>query len=147
MIEVKFVKTHIDAILPKCNHDGEGIGDTGYDLVCVEETLVPANSSAIIPTGLKVGYITPGYWFKIESRSGLSFKHSLLAHPGIVDCGYRGDTGVKIYNHSNINYLFEKGDKIAQLVVYELFQPQISWIEEVIKSERGEKGFGSSDKK
>ena len=35
--------------------------------------------------------------------------------------------------------------KIAQLVVYELFQPTVSWAEEVSESARGEKGFGSSD--
>ncbi len=144
-VEIKFVKTHPDAVLPKCNHTGKAIGDTGYDLVCVENTIIPARNSAIVPIGIKVGYITPGYWFKVESRSGLSFKHSLLSHPGIVDNQYRGDMGVKVYNHSDKDYEFKKGDKIAQLVVYELIQPEISWIEEAVESERGEKGFGSSD--
>ena len=144
-MEIKFVKTHEDAVLPQRNHSGGGIGDTGYDLVCVEDAFVDKNSSAIVPIGIKVGYISSGYWFKVESRSGLSFKHSLLAHPGIIDNQYRGDMGVKIYNHSDKDYEFKKGDKVAQLVVYELLEPMISWTDEVENTERGEKGFGSSD--
>lgn len=146
-MEIKFVKIHEDAQLPKCNNTGEGIGDSGYDLVCVEDTDIPFNGSAIVPVGIKVGYITPGYWFKVESRSGLSFKHSLLAHPGIIDNPYRGDMGVKMYNHGNSAYHFKKGDKVAQIVVYELIQPTISWTDEATETTRGEKGFGSSDQK
>jgi len=144
-LEIKFVKTHVNAILPSCNHSGEGIGDTGYDLVCVEDTTIPFNGSAVVPIGIKVGYITPGYWFKIEARSGLGFKHSLQPHLGIIDNGYRGDCGVKVYNFGPNAYKFKAGDKVAQLVVYKLLQPKVSWTEEVIETERGEKGFGSSD--
>jgi dUTP pyrophosphatase len=144
---IKFFKTHPDAQLPKQNYKGEGIGDTGFDLICVEDTIVFANSSAIIPVGIKVAYIEPGYWFKIEARSGLGFVFNLEPHCGIIDNSYRGDCGVKIFNFNTKDYLFKKGDKVAQLIVYELIQPTIEWANEIEKTERGEKGFGSSDKK
>ena len=145
--EIRFVKTHPDAQLPKQNHSGEGIGDTGFDLFCVEDTVIKARQSGVVEVGIKVGYITPGYWFKIEARSGLGFKYSLEPHQGIIDNQYRGDTGIKIFNLSDDDYYFKTGDKVAQIVVYELIQPKISWIEEAEETERGEKGFGSSDKK
>ena len=39
------------------------------------------------------------------------------------------------------------GDKIAQLIVYPLIQADIEWTDQAVESARGEKGFGSSDKK
>lgn len=101
----------------------------------------------IVPVGLNVGYITPGYWFRIEARSGLGFKYGLFPHFGIIDNGYRGDLGVKLYNTTNKDVYISKGDKIAQLVIYPLLSADLSWIDEAVTSERGENGFGSSDKK
>jgi len=146
-IEIKFIKVHPDAQLPKQNHSGLMTGDTGFDLFSVETVTIPASDSKVIPVGIKVGYITPGYWFKIEARSGLGFKHGLEPHPGIIDNQYRGDCGIKLFNFSPIPVTLKAGDRIAQLVVYELIQPVISWTEEVNETERGELGFGSSDEK
>ena len=87
MPNARFVKTHPDAQLPKKNNES----DTGFDVFSVEEVTIPARSSAVVPVGLKVGYIPEGYWFKVEGRSGLGFKHGILPHPGIIDNGYRGD--------------------------------------------------------
>lgn len=127
--------------------------DSGYDVFAVEDTVIPRQCKmsegpicgrAIVPTGIKVAYITPGYWFKVESRSGLSFKAGILAHPGIVDNQYRGDLGICLYNHSSIDYTVKKGDKIAQLVVYKIYEADVEWAEEVQETLRGEKGFGAS---
>ena len=45
-----------------------GTGDTGYDVFSVVDAIIPAKNSAIVDTGIEIAYITPGYWFKIESR-------------------------------------------------------------------------------
>lgn len=132
--------------IPISVKDWVGTCDSGYDLFACEDTWVNINDKATVPVGIKIGYITPGYWVKVESRSGLSFKSGILAHPGIIDNQYRGDMGVCLYNHSNTNYKVNKGDKIAQLVVYQLWDYNVGWVEEAEKTERGEKGFGSSDK-
>lgn len=119
--------------------------DTGFDVYSVESKIVPAGSSAVVDVGLKVAFITPGYWFKIEGRSGLGFKHGILPHPGIIDNGYRGSAGVKLYNLSDKDYSINVGDRIAQFVVYKNYDVQVSE-SSVINSERGESGFGSSGK-
>jgi hypothetical protein len=46
-----------------------------------------------------------------------------------------------------INFVFKPGDKVAQLILYPLIQANVQWTEEVSETARGEKGFGSSDKK
>lgn len=138
---LKFEKTHDLAKLPTKNHES----DTGYDVYAVEDTVVPAKSSAVVGVGLKFAYIPEGYWIKVESRSGLGFKHSILAHPGIIDCGYRGDAGVKLYNLSAEDYAIKAGDRIAQFVVYINFSMPVEW-GKCEDSDRGSKGLGSSGK-
>ena len=142
---VKFVKTHPDAQLPKANVSAEhaiGTGDTGYDLTAVED--VQISRTGLVPVGLTLAYIEKGFWFRIEPRSGLGFKHHLQPHLGVIDNGYRGDLGVKLYNFGQEPYFVKKGDRIAQFVVYPLIQPQCSWADEIAESDRGDKGFGSS---
>ena len=148
MVEIKFVKTHPKAILPQKNHPHPELGDAGYDLFSVETTTIPAKGSAVVPVGLKLGYLTPNYWFRIEARSGNGFKKGLEPHPGIIDNPYRGDLGIKLFNLSDTDQVIEKGKGVAQFIVYEMVSSSTSWIseEEVEATARGEKGFGSSDK-
>lgn len=146
-MNVKLIKTHPDAVLPTANNKESGTGDTGFDLVAVERTMILQRGSAVVPVGLTLADITPGYWIRIEPRSGLGFKHSLQPHLGVIDNGYRGDLAVKMYNFSDNSYMIEPGDKIAQLVVYPLLQPTFEFTNQVTETNRGDKGFGSSDKK
>jgi dUTP pyrophosphatase len=138
---LKFEKTHELAKLPTKNHES----DTGYDVYSIEDKTVPSHSSAIIGVGLKFADIPEGYWVKVESRSGLGFKHGITAHPGIIDNGYRGDAGIKLYNLTDVDYQIKTGDRIAQFVVYMNIGMQVEW-GTVQESVRGEKGFGSSGK-
>ena len=138
---LKFKKTDESAVLPSKNHKD----DTGLDVTCVEDKVIPAKGSAVIEVGLKFAYIEPGYWVRIEGRSGLGFKHGILPHPGIIDSGYRGSAGIKLYNLTDKDYEVKAGDRIAQFVVYNNHYVKV--IEgEIENSLRGEKGFGSSGK-
>jgi len=138
---LKFEKTHDCAKLPTKNHES----DTGYDVYSVEDKVIPARQSAVVGVGLKFADIPEGYWVKVESRSGLGFKHGISAHPGIIDNGYRGDAGIKLYNLTDTDYTIKAGDRIAQFVVYMNIGMQVEW-GTVQETARGEKGFGSSGK-
>lgn len=146
-VTINFVKTHPDAVLPKYNHSDPYTGDSGLDVTAVEDVIIPAKGWVTVPVGLKLGYVTPGYWFRVEGRSGMGFKRHVFPHFGIIDNPYRGDMGVKLYNFSDVNVYFFKGDKVAQLIVYPLIQANVEWADRVVETARGEKGFGSSDKK
>ena len=141
MVKLSFEKTHVDAVLPVKNHDS----DTGMDVTSVEDVLIPARGSAVVGVGLKFAYIEHGFWVKVEGRSGLGFKHGIMPHPGIIDSGYRGDAGVKLYNLTDDDYQVKSGDRIAQFVVYANYNVEVSE-GAVVESDRGEKGFGSSGK-
>lgn len=154
---IKLTKTHPDAILPTQAHEG----DNCWDVYAVEDVIVPASISddnysgrpstfkvgnAVVPVGLKVAYITPGYGFVFRGRSGLGFKHGIMPHFGEIDNGYRGDLGVKLYNLMNKDYPIQKGDKIAQIKIEKNYKTVFDFTDEVVESTRGEGGFGSSGK-
>ena len=144
-MKIKIKKTHPHAVLPVANNKEPGTGDSGFDLTAVESVLIPARSSDVVPVGLTLADITPGYWLRIEPRSGMGFKHSIQPHLGVIDNGYRGDLAVKLYNFSDNEYLIQPGDRIAQLVVYQLLQPTFEFTDDVTTTSRGVNGFGSSD--
>jgi dUTP pyrophosphatase len=138
---LKFKKTNQRAVLPCKNH----ADDTGLDVTSVVDKVIPARGSAVVDVGLEFAHIDSQFWVKIEGRSGMGFKHGILPHPGIIDSGYRGDAGVKLYNLTDKDYEVKAGDRIAQFVVYtnHVVEVQEGNIEE---TERGAKGFGSSGK-
>ena len=141
-VEIKFTKTNEDARIPTRNFDT----DTGFDIYSVETIVIPARGSTVVDVGLMFAYITPGYWIKIEGRSGLGFKYGITSHPGIIDQGYRGTAGIKLYNNTDTEYTVKRGERIAQLIVYRNYFVEMSEAENVEESERGAKGFGSSGK-
>ena len=138
---LKFKRTRESAVLPGKNHKD----DTGLDVTSIEDKVIPARGSAVVDVGLEFAYINPGFWIKVEGRSGLGFKHGILPHPGIIDSGYRGDAGVKLYNLTDRDYEVKAGDRIAQFVVYT--NHVVTVLEgDIEDTERGAKGFGSSGK-
>tara|TARA_R110001599_G_scaffold114538_2_gene280498 strand:+ start:3793 stop:4215 length:423 start_codon:yes stop_codon:yes gene_type:complete len=138
---LKFEKTHVDAVLPGKNYDS----DTGMDVTSIEDFTIPAHGSAVVNVGLKFAFIEPGFWVKVEGRSGLGFKRGIMPHPGIIDQGYRGDAGIKLYNLTGQDYEGNAGDRIAQFVVYTNHNVTVTE-GDAVDSERGGKGFGSSGK-
>ena len=147
MVEVKFIQLDPKVKLPQKNYDDPLTGDAAYDLFCYEDIEVPANGSIEIKPGLQVAYITPGYWFKIEGRSGLGFNKGITPHFGVVDNSYRGILGVKLFNSTSIAHKIEAGKAVAQFIVFEMIPCEVSWTDRVeAGGERGSKGFGSSDK-
>lgn len=149
---IRFVKTHKDAKLPTKAHDG----DNCFDLYAVEDTIIPGGKygpidevnigNAVVPVGITVGYITPGFGFVLRPKSGLGFKAGLQPHLGEIDNGYRGDCAVKMYNFTDKDYEFKKGDKVAQIKIEKIYDTTVEWTNEIEEAQRGDAGFGSSGK-
>ena len=98
--------------------------------------------SVTIDTGVHVE-IPRGYTGFIKSKSGLNVNHGLTAE-GVIDSGYTGSIRVKLYNHTEKSYIFEQGDKIAQLVILPIITPELELVDELEPTERGDGGFGST---
>lgn len=141
-------KTSDNAVIPTVAYGTSA----GFDITCTEDTVIPAHSSCVVPNGLNVTIPdTESYYMEVHLRSSLGFKKELVCHPGVVDAGYCGDLGVKIYNLGNTDVAIGKGDRYAQLVVHKV--PKITLKEmndfeySIFKATqtRGTKGFGSSN--
>ena len=129
------------ATLPTRAHEH----DSGLDLYASEDTLVTYTHASVIPTGIAVN-IPAGYEGQIRPRSGKSSKTNLRVILGTVDAGYTAEIGVIADALDRSNYLVQRGEKIAQLVIQRVETPQLEIVDQFdTQSERGEKGFGSSD--
>lgn len=116
--------------------------DAGLDLYARETQIVPAKESAIFDTGVHVE-LPEGTTGFIKSKSGLNVKHGIQSE-GVIDVGYSGSIIVKLFNHSGHDYKVNKGDKISQLVILPIWQPDLELVDELEEKERGNNGFGSS---
>ena len=85
-----------------------------------------------------------GYCGKICSRSGLANKHAIVAFNGIIDPGFSGVVKVLLFNFSDEEYLIQKGTRIAQMIFVKTENVVFKFDILDLKSDRNNKGFGSS---
>lgn len=130
-------------------------GSAGIDLVAningIDRQIIYPGKWALVHTGLHVA-IPEGYELQIRPRSGLALKKGItvLNSPGTIDCDFRGEVGVIVINHSDEAIAFANGDKVAQAVLKQVDQIEwesVSTFEQLPTTDRGEGGFGSTDKK
>lgn len=130
--------------------------DAGLDLYTPKKVIVPGCRGIVSTflTDIRIGYATidtgihieipRGYTGFIKSKSGLAVKHGLTAAGGVIDSGYTGAVVVKLFNHTEKDYVFEAGDKIAQLVLLPIITPDLEEVDSLEDTERGDGGFGST---
>ncbi len=125
----------------------ETSGSAGMDLranTTEAITLAPLERT-MIPTGLFIE-LPVGFEAQIRPRSGLAAKRGLtmLNSPGTIDSDYRGEIKCIVVNLSNEAQIIEPGERIAQMVVARHERVEWQAVEQLIDSERGTGGFGST---
>jgi|APSaa5957512535_1039671.scaffolds.fasta_scaffold06370_5 dUTP pyrophosphatase len=148
---VPITKTHPDAVVPT-----QKPGDVGFDVSSVERIEIMPGCTQKVATGLKIAdaIVTPNQnqqvqFLKVEGRSGLASR-GVFPVGGIIDPDYRGEIGIILHNSSKDTFVINKGDRIAQLVCYIVLatstfnKVRFTVADSVSKTDRGEKGFGSS---
>lgn len=126
------------------------IGSAGVDLrAFLDEavTLKPLERR-LIPTGLHIA-LPDGYEAQIRPRSGLSTKHgiTLINAVGTIDSDYRGEIKIGLVNLSQDSYTIEPGERVAQMIIARYEQVEFQLVDQLDQTDRGEGGFGSTDKK
>jgi dUTP pyrophosphatase len=140
-MKLKIKKLHPDAVIPKYAHDN----DAGFDLYTVEQFELEPGERKSVPLGLALE-IPDGYVGLIWDKSGLSHKYGIKSFGGVVDAGYRGEIHAGIMNLSDKFFSFEKGQKIAQLLIQKVERVDFEEVQDLSATDRGMGGFGSSGK-
>lgn len=99
----------------------------------------------LIPTGFCMA-LPAGYEAQIRPRSGLAYKHGItcLNTPGTIDADYRGEVKVLLINHGEDAFTINHGERIAQMVIAPITQPEFKVVETLSETARGAGGFGST---
>jgi deoxyuridine 5'-triphosphate nucleotidohydrolase len=141
-LAVVFVKVSKDAKLPTRG----STFSAGMDLYSVENTVIPKRGRKLVKIGI-IPYIPSHHYGRVASRSGISLKYGIEVGAGVIDSDYRGELGVVLYNHSDVDFTVSVGDRIAQLIIEKIAVPSIAWIyKRTDTTDRGEGGFGSTGK-
>lgn len=139
----------------------------GYDLFSTKSEMVKPGATIIIPTGIALK-IPKGYFGKIYSRSGMSYKKDIDVYAGVIDSQYLGEIKVivkrrpkmlwSVFQYTGINSIcrilsvkpygevkIKEGDRIAQIVFHKFYMfdfDEVSHFGEA--TTRGKYGFGHS---
>lgn len=126
------------AYLPERAHDT----DAGADIRTPEGFTLRAHGTEIIATGVHV-QLPPNTVGMLKSKSGLNTRYDIVSE-GVIDEGFSGEIIVKLYNHGDHDYRFQRGDKITQLVVMPVHYVTYEQTDEIQGGARGEGGIGST---
>ena len=99
----------------------------------------------LVKTGLFME-LPIGYEAQVRPRSGLAFKKGItvLNSPGTIDADYRGEISVILVNLSDEEFVIEDGERVAQMVIAKHEQADWEVVVELVETERGAGGFGST---
>ena len=95
--------------LPSCAHPGE---DVGLDLPASAEVVIPPNSGADVPTGLR--FKIPTHKYLHIYAKGSAARLGLAIHLSIVDQGYTGELTLFVWNMSAKEVRIPRGKCVAQ---------------------------------
>ena len=138
---IKVKKLDPQAKLPLRAHDT----DSGADLFALSRTVLPPHAVTHVHTGVCVELPeqTSGI---IWGKSSVESK-GIKAMAGLVDAPYRGELIVCMYNLNDTEFVFEAGQKVAQLVVLPTLYPSFVQADQISQTSRGSGGFGSTGTK
>ncbi|MFI5066866.1 MAG: dUTP diphosphatase [Streptosporangiales bacterium] len=141
-VDVLIKRLDPDLPLPARSHPG----DAGVDLVAAADVDLAPGARAVVPTGVAIA-LPDGYAAFVHPRSGLAARHgvTIVNAPGTVDAGYRGEIKVTLLNTDPAQAVrFQRGDRIAQLIIQRVATPVFHEVDSLPGSARGENGFGST---
>lgn len=123
-------------------------GSAGADLRALldEPVTIRPGETRLIRTGLAIHIADPGYAALILPRSGLGHKHGIVLGNlvGLIDSDYQGELMISTWNRGSEDFTLEPFERLAQLVIVPVVQPQFEVVDAFGESERGTGGFGST---
>jgi deoxyuridine 5'-triphosphate nucleotidohydrolase len=141
---LKVFKADVDAVMPSKT----SYSDAGYDLTIIKEYKVLNSDTTLYDTGIKLD-IPNGFYVEIVPRSSISRSGYMLANNvGIIDQGYRGNLYVALRKVNKDCEDLVLPWKCCQIIVKKQVYAKLKLTTEAgAKTNRGDGGFGSTDKK
>lgn len=140
-MDIKIKCLQQDAIIPKYAHTG----DVGMDVYSTENYILQPQERKVFNLGFAMEFET-GYAAIIKDKSSLPKNGGLHTMGGVFDAGYRGEYNVQLINLGQKPYTIEKGNKIAQIIIYPIIIANIKEVTKLENSSRGVGAFGSTGK-
>jgi dUTP pyrophosphatase len=146
-VEIKTLDHFGDLELPKYETPLAAGADLRAAVPVNEPMTLAPGQRALVPTGLAMA-LPAGYEAQIRPRSGLAYKHGItcLNTPGTIDADYRGEVKVLLINHGDAPFDIHRGERIAQMIIAPITQPNFIRRDNLSDTKRGEGGFGSTGK-
>lgn len=144
-VEVGIYKIHPEASIPEYATEGSACMDLRACCPGISVAVQP-NETKLVPTGLCFD-IPAGYKVELYCRSGMAAKYSLTVPngPGQIDYDYVEEIKVIIHNLSNVPFIINHGDRIAQIAIEEVIRitPKVLYDKPAQKTDRNG-GCGST---
>lgn len=120
-------------------------GAAGMDLYAniPHEITLHKGEIKVIPSGICLS-IPAGYEAQIRPRSGLAAKHGigLVNSPGTIDSDYRGEIQIIMINYGEHDFVINRGDRIAQMIINKVEIVQLKVQESLDSTSRESGGLG-----
>ncbi|HEY0839420.1 MAG TPA: dUTP diphosphatase [Vulgatibacter sp.] len=118
-------------------------GSAGLDLRADEAVALAPGERRLVPTGLAI-QLPEGHEGQVRPRSGLALRHgvTLVNTPGTIDSDYIGEVSVILINLGQEPVRFERGERIAQLVIARHERATLVEVDALEPTSRGAGGFG-----
>jgi dUTP pyrophosphatase len=140
-MKIKFQKLHENAILPSYAK----VGDAGMDLFAVDVEHDNQRNILTYDIGLAVE-IPEGFVALLFPKSSICNVDLTLTNcVGVLDSGYRGPIKAKMRKTGG-TVMYQIGKAIIQMIVLPYPQIEPEWAFELSSTERGEGGFGSTNR-
>lgn len=137
---LRFVRLSENAKIPTRG----SVGSSGLDVYTPIDVTIEPRSDVLIPLDLSFD-IPFGWDLCVYNKSGLATKKKLDKGAELIDCDYTGNCHVHLFNNSDDVVTFQKGDKVAQLVMRQVWMGDLEEVDAITKvTERGSGGFGST---
>ena len=134
----------VKLLSPEAKLPTRGSNDAaGYDLYSCEKIILEPGTRKLVNTGISIAIPSTGMYARIAPRSGLSVK-GLDIGAGVIDSDYRGPIKALLINNSNIPFQVNIGDRMAQLILEQIENPECILVDELPETERASKCWGST---
>lgn len=139
-MKVKIKRLKPEAKLPSYAHHG----DVGMDLYSLDDYTLTPGERHFFFVGFALEF-EHGFAAIVKDKSSIA-KNGLHTMGGVFDAGFRGEYNVELINLGQEPYKIERGNKIAQLIIYPVVIAELEETQELSDSSRGLGQFGSTGK-